>query len=243
MSVRSHPVMVLGMHRSGTSCLAGCLQAAGLNLGDANTQASFNKRGNRENFDFVHIHDRVLARVGAAWDDPPENDPVWPTLERRVRDAAIRKLQTETDEGRWGLKDPRALLVLNGWLDLSPTFVGTFRHPVAVVRSLRHRAEQWGRPMSEDAALSLWTRYNRALLDVHSRKSFPVIRYDQPEDGYRDDLAAIAGSLGLDAGGGQSFRTPELHNQTASDAALPDGAQTLFERLLALPRPRDGGVS
>jgi len=30
----SPPILILGMHRSGTSCLAGCLEEAGLYLGD-----------------------------------------------------------------------------------------------------------------------------------------------------------------------------------------------------------------
>jgi len=45
----SPPILILGMHRSGTSCLAGCLEEAGLYLGDVNLKAGFNKKGNREN--------------------------------------------------------------------------------------------------------------------------------------------------------------------------------------------------
>jgi len=35
----SQAVLILGMHRSGTSCLAGSLQEAGLYLGEVNTAA------------------------------------------------------------------------------------------------------------------------------------------------------------------------------------------------------------
>lgn len=75
------PVAVIGMHRSGTSCLAGCLENLGLRLGDVNTAAPHNKRGNRENPRFWPIHDAVLARVGASWDNPPSEPVAWTASE------------------------------------------------------------------------------------------------------------------------------------------------------------------
>jgi hypothetical protein len=39
------PIIILGMHRSGTSLVAGCLEAAGLYLGPVNNYAPFNKKG------------------------------------------------------------------------------------------------------------------------------------------------------------------------------------------------------
>ena len=41
------PVAVIGMHRSGTSCLAGCLEDLGLNLGDVITEALTRTRPTR----------------------------------------------------------------------------------------------------------------------------------------------------------------------------------------------------
>ena len=45
----TQPIVILGMHRSGTSCLAGCLEELGLHLGTVITSAPHNKKGNREN--------------------------------------------------------------------------------------------------------------------------------------------------------------------------------------------------
>ena len=42
-------VIVLGMHRSGTSLLTGSLEAAGLHLGEVNNAARYNPKGNKEN--------------------------------------------------------------------------------------------------------------------------------------------------------------------------------------------------
>ena len=41
-------VVILGMHRSGTSCLTGSLQDKGLYLGQVSQRGTFNKKGNRE---------------------------------------------------------------------------------------------------------------------------------------------------------------------------------------------------
>ena len=58
-------IAVLGMHRSGTSYLAGSLQEAGLILGDCHTWNKHNEKGNRENQKFVDLHDAILeANVG-----------------------------------------------------------------------------------------------------------------------------------------------------------------------------------
>ena len=53
MNTATPVVLVLGMHRSGTSCLAGSLQQAGLELGDVFTSNPFNKKGNREHRDVM----------------------------------------------------------------------------------------------------------------------------------------------------------------------------------------------
>jgi len=43
-----NPLIILGMHRSGTSALAGSLEGAGLNLGPVSTHEVDNAKGNRE---------------------------------------------------------------------------------------------------------------------------------------------------------------------------------------------------
>ena len=59
-------ICVLGMHRSGTSCLAGSLEQQGLFLGEVNTAAPFNRRGNRERFDVMNLQGDILEASGGA---------------------------------------------------------------------------------------------------------------------------------------------------------------------------------
>src|ERR671936_1791837 len=63
-------ICVLGMHRSGTSCLAGSLEQQGLFLGEVNTSAPFNRRGNKERFDIMHLQGDILEGSGGSWDQP-----------------------------------------------------------------------------------------------------------------------------------------------------------------------------
>ena len=79
-------ICVLGMHRSGTSCVTGSLQQAGLFLGDCHTWNPHNTKGNRENQDFVDLNDAVLAFNNGAWDKPPKKS-VW--LPEQLKKAEV----------------------------------------------------------------------------------------------------------------------------------------------------------
>src|SRR5918992_1057883 len=57
-------VAVLGMHRSGTSAIAGMLADHGVELGPVSEQNRFNPRGNREIRELNRLHDRILERSG-----------------------------------------------------------------------------------------------------------------------------------------------------------------------------------
>ena len=143
-------ICVLGMHRSGTSCLTGSLQQAGLTLGDCHTWNPHNRKGNRENQAFVDLHDDILRSNGGSWDRPPARVRWQSDHYQRAREL----LAAHADEAAFGFKDPRALLLLAGWKALCPQleFIGIFRHPGAVAHSLEVRS---GSEMSRAEGLAL----------------------------------------------------------------------------------------
>lgn len=220
------PVAVIGMHRSGTSCLAGCLQDLGLNMGDVITAAPHNKKGNRENPRFWPVHDAVLARVGAAWDSPPSEPVVWTSEER----AALRAVLADYDvmPQPWGFKDPRATVLLDGWFEVLPELqlIASIRHPLAVAGSLAARN---GYEVSR--SLDIWAGYNRALLRWRAQTPFAVIDYDAPDYEARVRLAADA--LGLDADRPMPFREAELNHQKTG-GEVPVNRADLWARLQEL---------
>jgi hypothetical protein len=73
-------VLVLGMHRSGTSALAGALEAMGFDLGpedDVMPADIGNPEGYFELLSVVRANDDLLARFGGRWDSPPNFAPGW----------------------------------------------------------------------------------------------------------------------------------------------------------------------
>src|SRR5271166_6443184 len=112
----SIPLIVLGMHRSGTSALAGTLHHLGVGLGARMMQASpDNPRGYWEHSDVVAINHGVMAELGRAWDDLRPLPAGWAHSEAALR--AGRKLSTVltrdfSEAPLWGLKDPRLCRLL-----------------------------------------------------------------------------------------------------------------------------------
>lgn len=226
------PVMVVGMHRSGTSFLTGSLQQAGLELGKFSAWNPHNLKGNRENLDIVAFNDSVLAARGAAWDNPPKGRVLWSEAEK----VRAQELIAEYDGAlRWGFKDPRTLLLLDGWWELLPDlqFVGIFRHPTAVAQSLNARGG-----MPQEHAFTLWQAYNQRLLDLHKQVAFPLLCFDEDEGVLHSKLDTVLQELQLDSEGqGQErFFSAELKHHARQEQALPGALEHLYRQLCARAR-------
>lgn len=219
-------VAVLGMHRSGTSCLTGTLQEAGLFLGDCHTWNKHNEKGNRENQKFVDLHDAILEANAGAWDIPPSG-VTW--SDEHI--AMAKELLAEhAGEPNFGFKDPRALLVLDGWKTLFPAieFVGIYRHPNAVAKSLEKRSSK-----SREESLYLWYAYNRILYREYKKKPFPILNFDDDEEILDEKIFRVAGEMGLTHQSGEDkFYTADLrHNDAEGGPSLPWKARRLYNKL------------
>lgn len=220
------PVLVIGMHRSGTSCLAGCLEDLGLSMGDIITEAPHNAKGNRENPRLWDVHDAVLARVDAAWDRPPLQPVVWTQAERSALSAVLADY--DGLDAPWGCKDPRATVLLDGWLEVVPEvrLVASIRNPLAVAGSLQRR-DGFDLPTS----LGLWSAYNRLVRDWSRRVDIAVIDYDDPD--YAGRVGMIATGLGLEAKGPLVFREDGLNHNSVTDQP-PAEVAALWDELQGL---------
>lgn len=226
LELPSRLLCILGMHRSGTSCLTGSLQETGLLLGDCHTWNPHNKKGNRENQTFVDLHDAVLKANGGAWNAPPSKI-VWDDddivrAKRLMADNATDKI--------FGFKDPRTLLVLDGWKKVFPgiEFVGIFRHPLAVSRSLERRNS-----MTQDEVLDLWYAYNSILYKEYKEKAFPILNFDNDEEVLDIKILSVVRDLGLEGrSGDEKFYSPELKSDGCFDeSGLPARISKLYEQL------------
>ena len=229
MVERGRVVAILGMHRSGTSWLAGSLQQRGLELGEVFEQSRYNARGNRENRELVRIQEGVLSDNGGAWLFVPDEIRWSPKRKEQLR-SFVEAMSSH--HPTWGFKDPRTLLFLDEWLELVPQleFVGVFRHPVAVHRSLHRRNQIVDRKL----AVSLWTTYNGPLVALHRRRPFPIIRFDVPPSVLRAQLDRVATQLGFtNEPADEPFYADELVHHDTAQQAVPRPCQSLWDYLVA----------
>jgi hypothetical protein len=161
-------ILILGMHRSGTSVLARLLNMMGVYFAPEGTATGANEenpKGFWERRDVRTLNDMVLHSADADWHrlgnfslaQVPET-----MLARFQKDA--RKIILELDAHRpWFLKEPRCCILAPLWLELLefPVVLLLYRSPIEVARSLETRN---GFPLS--FGLALWERYNIAALNA-----------------------------------------------------------------------------
>jgi len=225
-------VLILGMHRSGTSSLAGTLQQHGLYLGNVFEWNPYNLKGNRENEKIMFLNDEVLMENGGNWHNPPVAIE-WNSELANKRDKII---QTFAESGvlLWGFKDPRTVITLPFWKDglCNIKMVGSFRHPLLVAQSLNARTPT----MSIPYGLELWKRYNTQLLLYFEQKKFPIISFDASPQEYQSSLNYIIDYLGLNktpVNQNIPFFDVALRNQNTIDGIekIPDEILDLYEKL------------
>lgn len=229
MKYRPHFVFILGMHRSGTSCLAGSLERCGLYLGMASRRAL---RDPQCNFLYEHegaclIHDQILSFNGGSWRQPPSRTVVSPEQKQALKKLAVQ-LAKHTP---CGLKDPRLLSLLDTWTEIvaSYTLVGTFRHPAAVAKSLARR-----HPMPENEAHHLWLELNTTLIRWHRAHPFPIIEFDLSDaQAYCKTVAVLALTLGLSPDMEQlhQFVRPRLDHHASTKEPVPPLCQEAYSYL------------
>jgi hypothetical protein len=228
MSSEAPFVFILGMHRSGTSCLAGALERCGLYLGDVRRTGRFNARGYYELSQVQHIHDQILGLNRGAWHCPPLEVQVHPHHSALLADIANGLARRRP----CGVKDPRLLLLLDAWTRLAPPphcLAGTFRHPLAVAKSLLER-----NAIPLEDGLRLWLDYNTRLVQWHTRDPFPLIAYSLVEvEDYCQRVARLAASLGLkpQLARVRRFISSELEHHALADESVPAECQPVYHYL------------
>jgi len=157
-------VVVLGMHRSGTSALAGVLAKLGATpprtLMPADRE---NLAGYWESDVIFRIHTRLLIALDSEWDSPaplPANWWLSPTAER-FEDELVDAVGDEFGAAPlFVLKDPRICRLLPLWtrvfsrIGARPGYVLLTRNPIEVAGSLHARDG-----FTHETSFLLWLRY------------------------------------------------------------------------------------
>ncbi len=222
------PICVLGMHRSGTSCLTGLLEDAGVYLGEVSKKNPHNLKGNQENLRIMHLHNEVLASNGGSWDSPPAGAVRW-TDDQKATLGEI--LKSYDGHPRWAFKDPRSLFALSAWQDAVSglQYIGTFRHPGAVAQSLHRRGK-----LPAEQGFALWLRYNERLLELQAQHGFDLLCFDLEPTPYMSAVKEAFTHLGLDSSNtALAFFEESLRNSAieAQFASPPPAVMAAYETL------------
>lgn len=255
--VSNPPVaVILGMHRSGTSLIAGLLARAGAWIGEERELLPArpdNPTGFFERADVVALNEELLSTLGSSWECPAPADRVG-TADQGVFEQ-VRQLWSEILErcpaaSPMALKDPRLCVLWPLWkraLDLEVTVVLALRNPLEIARSLQERDG-----LSIPVGLALWETYTVGALNAAAAETrvhvFPYLQALDASAAARL-VRAVAHDIGLELGhtdlvgwlSGLAQQSLHRHRATAEELAqhLSVSQQALWQMLSALP---DGPV-
>lgn len=158
------PIIILGMHRSGTTMITKHLEEFGLYLGrkkDENCEAIY----------FIKLNDWLLKQCTASWDSPEgyldlkKSNKLKEDLQSGIEFhlSSVRnieyfgmknhlKLKTiKNFDRQWGWKDPRNTFTIDIWKDIFPEakIIHIYRNPIDVAASLRNRKHNFDSSIKE----------------------------------------------------------------------------------------------
>ena len=208
-------ILIVGMHRSGTSLLGNLLHAAGVALpGPLIAGDKHNPEGYFERADITDLQEQLLIDLDRWWPSAQGMLPLpegW--LHRPETQAAAQLLnlcltnESQRQHGPWAIKDPRSSLLLPLWqqvcqeLAIPLRLVLAVRNPAEVVISLcRRDADAAG--MTAERAEQLWCHHNQTVLAQGAALPLQVIDYGlwfSAGPGPADQLKQLLHFCGLEA--------------------------------------------
>ena len=195
-------LLVVGVHRSGTSALTRTLNLLGATLPEALLGPSVNNPlGHWESERAYELHNALLESIDSRWDDWSAIDPSWfrsPMAERHAHRLAEFLTEEFSDSPLFAIKDPRLCLMAPMWrrafemADMDCRAILPLRHPAEVAASLARRN---GMPQSK--AFLIWLRYQ--LQAEVSTREMPrcFVNYEDLLTDWRGTLGRVAEALDL----------------------------------------------
>jgi|GEM_PF-3090089 len=176
-------IIIVGMHRSGTSALTRILSLLGFSLPQKlMIGGSDNIKGNWEPARVMKIHDEAFASIGSSWNDYFSFPQAWfdSVTANNLSEKIIDFLAKEFGEtNSFIIKDPRISILLPLWyqplaiFNTDVSYILPIRNPLEVAESLWQRNK-----ISISEGLLLWLKY---VLDGerHTRGKKRVFTYYQ----------------------------------------------------------------
>ncbi len=187
------PIIIIGMHRSGTTMLSKMLQQMGLFIG-------WNLNDEHEAKYFLNRNEMILKGCGGSWDNPVLIDNMISRTGLRERVAStlfndLGSIYTSNFLGPklylkyrsildlnipWGWKDPRNTFLLPLWLDIFPEakVIHIYRNGLDIAQSLAVREQKRieevlsEKPNLKELALDQKTQFDKESLLLFIIKKF-----------------------------------------------------------------------
>ena len=246
-------VIVLGMHRSGTSAMTRGLKALTVELGDnlLPPVPDNNERGFWEDRDIYKLNERLLAKAHSGWDRLSAIETgilARDEFASERREAALLLERKLAAAPLFGFKDPRTSVLLPFWkcvfedLELDENYIIAVRNPFEVAESLGKRDK-----FDTDFGITLWLKYTWAAINHSAGRKRIGVGYARLMEDPALQLARLSAAFNLPLPARASpeyaefaaeFLSPELRHNRISDnevfrsQSIPAFLPELYQSLL-----------
>jgi hypothetical protein len=195
-----NPVIVMGMHKSGTSLLSQMLHEGGTPMITPEVDPSYDSGSKHERRTAAKINLRLLnAREGTRY--LPALMPIWKWPLGEFPTDLLGELEAEVGTGPWGFKDPRTTITYPAWAKQFPEGArfSIYRgHREFLRRCFKRSGPRAKRLWRARREINAWYAYNRCLLrnftmDEAANRSHIVLRYEEVME--HPSLIQLAGQI------------------------------------------------
>ncbi|MFW5793840.1 MAG: sulfotransferase [Bacteroidota bacterium] len=161
-------LIVLGMHRSGTSMLSGVLQRLNIPMGENQIKSDISyPMGHFEDTDFFNLNEHILRSAGGSWDNPPKHQDIL-TQGEKYSIEIYKLISLRNKNPIWGWKDPRTSLTAELFISFIEDgyFFRCHRNELDIAKSLNRR-----NGMSIDEAIYLTRLYELRIDNFFTKNS------------------------------------------------------------------------
>ena len=236
-------ILVLGMHRSGTSALTGVLELLDVYLGSNLMQGTQdNVKGYFENNELFQINEALLAQCDSAWDDVFYNEDKLQNIKNVENLKAIIKKEFEYSK-IFAIKDPRLAFLFPIYkkvldeLDIKIKVILPYRNPLEVAKSLNKRDG-----ISMEKGMLLWGYYF-FLAEIYSRSCQRVfVGFDELMEKPQESISKISQFLNIDLNNKfllnqkeiETFLEPSLKHHSIAMDNFSDKVPQIVKKILLL---------
>ncbi len=240
-------VFIIGMHRSGTSALAGCLDILGLNLGTQLLPPTIdNPKGYFEKIAVNELNDKILAALNHRWHTPFIFDDTMLSEEKSKSfiNECQQLLATELKHTKQiVIKDPRISVLLPFWqkacekIGLEAKYIICLRNPAEIKESIQKRDH-----LTSQQIYIIWLNYlfaaekntrhlSRFFINFDLLLKEPLNVLDQLSKNlplsFQYDLQDSTSRI-------NAFLEPSLKHFNKTESILPPKVSNLYSELIRL---------